>query len=313
MQNKIVCIAGPTASGKTRLAVSLAQELSGEVVSADSMQIYKRMDIGTAKPTKEECMGIPHHMIDIAEPWENYSVGRYVAEASEVCEDILARSKVPIVAGGTGMYMDNLIRGTEFAKSPEDSKYRESLLKLYESIGAEGLHNMLKEVDAHRAEEIHPNNVKRVIRALEVYKISGKTISEHDSETRKTPDKFNAVFIGLCFSKREELYERINLRVDKMFEDGLEAEVRGLLESGVSEDSTAMQAIGYKELVDYIRGNGSEKDAKEAVKQATRRYAKRQMTWFRRNKNIFWIDVSKADNFSEIIQSSINFAHESGI
>lgn len=313
MQNKIVCVVGPTASGKTKLAAALAHKLSGEVVSADSMQIYKRMDIGTAKPTEEEKSGIPHHMIDVAEPWESYSAARYVDEATRICDDILSRRKLPIVAGGTGLYVDNLVRGTDFAETQEDLEYRKKLFSLYEKEGAEKLHKMLEEVDPQRAGEIHPNNVKRVIRALEVYSISGKPISRHDEETRKKPPKYDAVFIGLCFSDREKLYERINLRVDRMFDEGLEEEVRKLLESGVSKDATSMQAIGYKELADFIAGKCGKEEAKDAVKQATRRYAKRQMTWFKRNKNINWIDISKTENFSEILQNSINFVHKSGI
>ncbi|MBR5543813.1 MAG: tRNA (adenosine(37)-N6)-dimethylallyltransferase MiaA [Oscillospiraceae bacterium] len=306
-KNRIICIVGPTASGKTALSIALAKKLSGEIVSGDSMQIYKGMDIGTAKPDETERDGVVHHMLSVAEPSENYSAARYVKEAGACVDEILSCGKVPIVVGGTGLYIDSLVNGTEFAAHLEDEKYRRELWELYEEKGVEFLHDMLSRVDAARAEEIHKNNVKRVIRALEVYKITGKTISEHDEETKGKEPKYDATYIGLEFQNRDRLYERINLRVDKMIEAGLLREVENLLGSGLSPSSTAMQAIGYKELVAYFEGKEMLDEAIEKIKLNSRRYAKRQMTWFKRNEKVNWIAVDKSENISDIIQNSMNF------
>ncbi len=306
-KEKIICIVGPTASGKTALSIALAKELSGEIVSADSMQIYKGLDVGTAKPSLSERDGVLHHMLDVVSPEENFSVARYVEDATRIVDDILRREKMPIVVGGTGLYVDSLVKGTEFAAFEEDMEYRRELFSLYECEGAEHLHAMLAEVDPRRAKEIHPNNVKRVIRALEVYKATNRTITEHDEETKSAKPRYDAIYIGLMFSEREELYARINARVDKMLEDGILQEIKALLSSGIPDSATAMQAIGYKELIPALRGECDMDVAIDELKRATRRYAKRQMTWFKRNKNINWIDVSKTQNFSDILQASRNF------
>jgi len=312
-KKKVICIVGPTASGKTALSVALAKELCGEVVSCDSMQIYRGMDIGTAKPAVDEMQGVPHHMLSVVSPEENYSVARYVEEASLCVDDIISRGKIPIIVGGTGLYVDSLIKGIEFAEFREDEEYRNELFRICEEKGNTYIHNMLKEVDPERAAEIHENNVKRVIRALEVYKATGRTISEHDAESMKKPPKYDAIYIGLMFEDREKLYDRINLRVDTMLKAGLCDEVQKLLESGVSANATAMQAIGYKELVSYFAGNCSLADATEQIKQSSRRYAKRQITWFKRNKNIRWISVDKSKNISDLLQASMNFIAFEGI
>lgn len=304
---RVVCIVGPTASGKTALSVALAAHFGGEVVSCDSMQIYRGMDIGTAKPTSDEMQNVPHHMISVVDPSETYSAARYVKEAGTITDDILSRGKLPVIVGGTGLYVDSLVNGTDFAEYDGDEECRRKLFDLYEKHGAAYMHSMLRAVDPERAEQIHENNVKRVIRALEVYNMSGKTISAHDEESKKRPPRYNAVYIGLMYENRELLYDRINRRVDLMMEAGLEAEVKTLLSSGLSSDTTAMQAIGYKELVSYLEGKCTPDEAVESIKQASRRYAKRQMTWFRRNKSINWIAVDKAKNFSDVLQSSINF------
>ncbi len=306
-KNKIICIVGPTASGKTDVSIRLAKALCGEIVSGDSMQIYTGMDIGTAKPSVSERCGIPHYMLDIAKPCEDYSAARYVEEATPIVEDIIKRGKVPIVVGGTGLYIDSLVKGSEFALFEEDKKYRDELFALYEKDGAEALHKMLFEVDPERALQIHPNNVKRVIRALEVYRATGQTISEHDRLTKDKENRFDALYIGLKFADRQKLYDRINLRVDIMIKNGLEEEAKRILGSGVSEKATSMQAIGYKELLPYFRGECSLDDAAEEIKKNSRRYAKRQMTWFNRNQAINWFCVDKSENLFEDLQASINF------
>ena len=254
MQPKLVVITGPTASGKTALGVALAQRLGGEVVSADSMQIYRGMDIGTAKPTPEEMQGVPHHMIDIADPAENYSVSRYAAQAAACVDDILARGKLPIVVGGTGLYIDSLIAGRTFADGTADTALRQELSERYDEIGGEGLLGELRKVDPERAARLHPADKKRIVRAMEVYILTGKTITQHDAETRAVPPRYDAAKIALDFADRQDLYDRIDRRVDAMVRQGLFDEVRALLAAGVPADCTAMQAIGYKELAAAVRG-----------------------------------------------------------
>ncbi len=312
-KKRVVCIVGPTASGKTALSVSLAAHFGGEVVSCDSMQIYRGMDIGTAKPTRDEMRDVPHHMLSVVDPSETYCAARYVKEAGKITDDILSRGKLPVIVGGTGLYVDCLVNGTDFAKYDGDTECRRKLFNLYEKHGAAYMHSMLRKVDPERAAQIHENNVKRVIRALEVYNMSGKTISAHDEESKKRPPRYDAVYIGLMYDNRELLYDRINRRVDQMIESGLETEVRKLLSFGISSDATAMQAIGYKELVSYFEGKCTMDAAVENIKRASRRYAKRQMTWFRRNESINWIAVDKTKNFSDVLQSSINFVSFDGI
>ena len=286
MNRTLVCVVGPTASGKTRLGVALAHLLDGEVVSADSMQIYRRMDIGTAKPTPEETEGIPHHMIDVAEPEENWSVARYVEAATACVEDILRRGKRPVIVGGTGLYVDSLLSGRTFAV--RSTGWRERLKARAAGEGIEALRAELRQADPEAWERIAPADEKRIIRALEVWHETGKTITAHNRETRLRPPRYRSVTFGLNFADRRDLWERINRRVDGMMAEGLAEEVRALLDSGVPAGCTAMQAIGYKELAAAVTGGGDLARAAEEVKLRTRQYAKRQLTWFRRRRETAW-------------------------
>lgn len=301
--NKIICIAGPTASGKTALSIALAKELGGEVVSCDSMQVYKRMDIGTAKPTTEEMDGVPHHMLSVAEPYEDFSVGKYCDMATPIVEDILARGKTAIIAGGTGLYMDALIRGNAFAPYPSTG-CRERLEQLADAQGIEAVMEKLREVDPESAARVHLADRKRIIRALEVYEETGLTITEHNAKTQAIPPRFEAVWFGLTDSDREDLYARIDSRVDKMLEAGLLEEIRGLLDAGVPEKCTAMQAIGYKEFLDALAGRCPVETAAALVKQASRKYAKRQLTWFRRNSAMHWLLRKKGEDNMQILAAA---------
>ena len=313
MQPKLVVITGPTASGKTALGVMLAQRLGGEVVSADSMQIYRGMDIGTAKPTPEEMQGVPHHMIDIADPTENYSVSRYAEEASACVDDILARGKLPIVVGGTGLYIDSLIAGRTFADGTADTALRQELNERYDEIGGDGLLGELRKFDPERAAKLHPADKKRIVRAMEVYILTGKTITQHDAETRAVPPRYDAAKIALDFADRQDLYDRIDRRVDAMVRQGLFDEVRALLAAGVPADCTAMQAIGYKEAVAAVRGEASPQDAVAAIQLASRRYAKRQLTWLRRDPDLFWIRHEKTPDMDLACRLSTQFLSGRGI
>ena len=296
----IICIAGPTASGKTALAVALAKAVNGEVVSCDSMQIYKRMDIGTAKPTAEEMEGIPHHMLSVAEPEEDFSVSRYCHMASPVVEDILARGKTAIIAGGTGLYMDSLIRGNTFAPYPSTGR-RQELEKIAAEQGIEAVLSQLQKVDPESAARLHPTDQKRIIRAMEVFLETGMTITEHNRRTQQIPPKYSPVWFALEDENRQDLYDRIDSRVLKMLEDGLIGEIEELLSSGVPEKATSMQAIGYKEFVDALQGRCSMEEATALVQQASRHYAKRQLTWFRRNPAIHWLRRSPGETTGEIL------------
>ena len=299
--NPIICLAGPTASGKTALAVELAKEFDGEVVSCDSMQVYRRMDIGTAKPTKEEMQGIPHHMIDVASPEEDYSVSRYCAQAAPIVEDIVARGKTAIIAGGTGLYMDSLIRGNDFAPFPSTG-VRQRLEAQADAEGLEAMADWLRSVDPEAAERIHDR--KRLLRALEVYLETGETIMEHNRRTQAIPPRFTPVWLGLDFEDRQQLYDRIDLRVTTMLAMGLLEEIRELLASGVPEKATAMQAIGYKEFVDALASRETLEAAADQVRQSSRRYAKRQLTWFRRNKAMHWLIREKQTTGEDIFRSA---------
>ena len=313
MSAKIVVITGPTASGKTALGVAMCQKLNGEVVSADSMQIYRRMTIGTAKPTPEEMQNIPHHMIDVAEPEENWSVARYVEAAAACVEDILARGKLPVIVGGTGLYIDSLLSGRTFAGGEVNDALRQELSERYDEIGARGLLGELRKVDPERAEKLHPGDKKRIVRALEVFILTGKTITEHDRETKAIPPRWEAAKLALDFESRQTLYDRIDRRVDDMFARGLMDEVRSLLSSGVPDDCTAMQAIGYKEAVAALRGECSVEEARARIQQESRRYAKRQLTWFRRDKEIEWHRFGSEPDLSEALQHSTAFLRSRGI
>ncbi|MPM36094.1 tRNA dimethylallyltransferase [bioreactor metagenome] len=307
----ILVICGPTASGKTRLGVELALRLGGEVISADSMQIYRDMDIGTAKPTMEERRGIPHHMLDVAEPWENWSVARYAQAASACAENILSRGKLPIVVGGTGLYIDALVTGRDFA--PFTGTWRRLLQERAKAEGMEVLYEELRRIDPERAARLAIGDEKRIIRALEVWHETGQTISEHDARTRKIPPRYRAVTLGLAFARREDMWAQIDKRVDEMVSSGLVNEVRGLLASGIPENSTAMQAIGYKEIAAALRQDGELERAIEEIKLRTRQYAKRQLTWFRRNKEIYWQHWDTAPVFSQAVQNSTAYLEEYGL
>lgn len=285
----VAAIVGPTASGKTALAVDLALALGGEVVSADSMQVYRGMDIGTAKPTQEQMRGVPHHMIDVAEPYESFSVVRYTAMAGQCIRGIRACGGLPILAGGTGLYLDSLLSGLDFGAIPSLPGYRLELEALAGERGAGYLHGLLAGCDPESAARLHPNDVKRVIRALETYRATGLPLSEWQRRSKRQKSPYRPVFIGLCFDDRAELYRRIDQRVDGMLSEGLLSEVGRLLEIPGIESGTAMQAIGYKELAAHLRGECSLDEAVQRIKRGTRRYAKRQMTWLRRNSEIRWI------------------------
>lgn len=301
--NNIICIVGPTASGKTALAAALAKELNGEVVSCDSMQVYKRMDIGTAKPTLEEMQGIPHHMIDVAEPWEDFSVSRYCEMAAPIVDDIISRGKTAVIAGGTGLYMDALIRGNAFAPFPATG-VRERLEAQADAEGMEAMLSRLRAVDPDAARRLHLSDRKRILRALEVYLETGETITEHNRKTQAVPPRYSPLWLGLDFARRGELYRRIDLRVGLMLEQGLVEEIRGLLADGIPERATAMQAIGYKEFVDALDGRCTIEEAADQVRQSSRRYAKRQLTWFRRNKAIHWLIRDTGDTGREILENA---------
>ena len=291
-KQKIIAVVGPTASGKTSLSIALAKELGGEILSCDSMQIYRDMDIGTAKPSAEEQDGVPHHLIDIAAADEPFSCAEYAALAKNKIAEVASRGKLPIFCGGTGLYLDGVLRGgNSYEKTETDSTYRAELEQVAAEQGAEAVHAMLAAVDPDAAQATHPNNVKRVIRALEIYHTTGVTKTELDRRSVQVESEYDALVLGIRFPDTEELYERINLRVDLMIEQGLLDECRRLMEAGVFERSaTAAQAIGYKELFPYLRGEMPLENCVETLKMATRRYAKRQMTWFRMHGNVVWLD-----------------------
>ena len=306
MSKKIVVICGPTASGKTALSIALAKAFDGEVVSADSMQIYRRMDIGTAKPTREEMDGVPHHMLDVAEPGEAYSVSRYVEEATACVEDILARGKLPIICGGTGLYIDGLIRGTDYQPAGTDNGIREQLEGEWEAQGAEEMMARLAAVDPDSAARLHLSDKRRILRALEVYLATGETITVHNARTKAIPPRYEAVMIGLNTEPRQILYDRIDRRVGVMLEQGLLQEVQSLLEDGLLE-GTAAQAIGYKELLAYFRGEMTLETAADLIRQKSRNYAKRQLTWFRRDERVKWIVYNAPEAAQAVLQEATNY------
>jgi tRNA dimethylallyltransferase len=303
--NKIISVAGPTASGKSDLALYLAERFDGEIISFDSMQIYRGMDIGTAKPTKEELARVRHHMIDIADPTENFSVADFTAKAKEIIADVQKRGKTPILCGGTGLYQDSLLRGTEFGELEADEAYREELTEFVKANGNAALHAILAEKDPEAAEKIHMNNVKRVIRALEIIKASGMTKTEWDKKAIENATSVPATLIALNYRDRDKLYARIDMRVDIMMENGLFEEVRSLWESGkLLPNTTAYDAIGYKEMISCVRGEDSREACAENIKLATRHYAKRQLTWFLRNKDINWLYPDEYSSKEELYRAA---------
>ena len=313
MPPKILVICGPTASGKTALAVELALRHHGEVVSADSMQIYRRMDIGTAKPTLEEMGGVPHHMLDVADPEEDFSVARYVDMAARCVDDILSRGRLPILAGGTGLYIDSLLSGRTFAPFQPDSPLRGQLEEQLRREGGAAMLSRLAQVDPDSAARLHPNDEKRIIRALEVYQSTGKTITQHNLETRAIPPRYDALTLALAFEQREDMWSRIDRRVDQMMDQGLVDEVQRLLDSGVPAKCTAMQAIGYKEMAAALLSHGDVSAGAEEVKLRSRQYAKRQLTWFRRNRAARWLLWGREPDFAAALQTSTEYMEEFGL
>ena len=310
--NSIIVVAGPTASGKTRLGIELAKKYGGEIVSADSMQLYRGMDIGTAKATKEEQAEAVHHMLDVIDPSEAYSVARYVDEAGAVCDDILSRGRVPILVGGTGLYIDSLIAGRDFADNQEDKALRSELEAEYDRLGGEAMLNKLAAFDPARASKLGAGDKRRIVRAVEIHRLTGKTATEHDEETRRRPPRYDAARIVLNYKNRADLYARIDERVTQMAADGLFDEVRRLLDSGLSAECTAMQAIGYKEAVLALRGELTEDEALDLIRQGSRRYAKRQITWFGRWEGALRILWDTAPDFGAALQISTAFLQSRG-
>ncbi len=290
----LIIIAGPTAVGKTAASVRLAERIGGEIVSADSMQVYRGMDIGSAKASLAERRGIPHHLLDIVEPSESFSVARYQKYAYSALQDIYSRGKIPILVGGTGFYIQAVLYGIDFTEEDNDPLYRAYLYRIAEEEGPDALYRMLVETDPESALSIPSHNVKRVARALEFYHDTGLRMSEHNARQRMKESPFDYRYFVL-YTERGRLYERIGVRVDEMLEKGLLSEVKGLRERGMTEDMTSMHAIGYRQLFAYLDGRNSYDEAVENIKRETRRYAKRQLTWFRREKNARFVDVEKED------------------
>lgn len=288
MKRPLIILTGPTAVGKTSLSLSLAKELDGEIVSADSMQVYRYMDIGTAKIREEERQGIPHHLIDVLDPWEDFNVVRFQKMAREALEEIWERGHIPIVTGGTGFYIQALLYDIHFTENNEDSSLRKDLENYARENGAEALHSRLAEVDEKAASQIHFNNVKRVIRALEFYYQTGKKISEHNEEERKRTSPYDFKYFVLN-DEREHLYARINQRVDLMMEEGLVEEVQKLKEMGCDSAMVSMQGLGYKEILSHLEGEYTLDEAVYKIKRDTRHFAKRQITWFKRERDVIWL------------------------
>ena len=307
MKQPLIIITGPTAVGKTEASILLAKKINGEIISADSMQVYKGMDIGTAKITKDEMMGVPHHLIDILSPQQEFNVYTFQQLAKAAADDICRRGKIPILTGGTGFYIQALLYGISFKE--EENTYRLELEKILQEKGNLYLHSMLKELDPVSADIIHPNNVKRVIRALEFYQETGEPISRHNETERQKESQFQSVYFVLHMP-REQLYERINIRVDKMLEDGLIKEVLSLKEMGIKKNMTSMQGIGYKEVLDYLNGETSYEDMVYLLKRDTRHFAKRQLTWFKREKDVIWMDKTHYRSASELSDDLLRIAKE---
>ena len=300
MKKPIVVLTGPTAVGKTELSIQLAKVIGGEIISADSMQVYKHMDVGSAKITPEEMDGVRHYLVDELEPFDEFHVVKFQEYAQKYLNEIYAHGKIPIIAGGTGFYIQALLNDIDFTEQESDSAYRKELEALAEEHGNQYLHDRLKEVDPESAEAIHPNNRKRVIRALEFYQETGRKISEHNAKEQMRTSPYNFAYFVLN-DERSHLYKRIDARVDKMIEDGLEAEVRRLKEMGCTKDMVAMQGIGYKEMLSYLDGSYSLEEAVYIIKRETRHFAKRQITWFKRERDVIWLNKNEFDYKNEAI------------
>ncbi len=313
MPPRVLCVVGPTACGKTKMGVLLARKYGGEVVSVDSMQIYRGMTIGTAAPTAAETEGVPHHMVGVADPRENWSAARFVAAADDCIQDILRRNKLPVLVGGTGLYLDAVVAGRTFAPGTAGGEVRRALEKELEAGGIEPLLEQLRAVDPEAAERLHPADRKRILRALEVYRETGKTISQHNEESRAVPRRYEPVYLGLAFADREDMRALIDRRVDGMLAAGLLDEVRALRDAGVPPLSTALQAIGYKELLPALDRRVSVAEAAEEIKLRSRQYAKRQLTWLRRNPDIHWIFWEKERNFAAALQIATEILTAEGL
>ena len=313
MAEKIICVVGPTACGKTKLGVLLAKRYDGEVVSADSMQIYKGMTIGTAAPTAEEMEGVPHHMIAVADPAEQWSAARFCQAADACIQDILSRGKLPVLAGGTGLYLDALIRGDDFAPGCQGGQTRLRLQQELRELGPREMLRRLEAVDPETAARLHLRDEKRILRALEVYEETGEPMSRRDKRGREKPDRYQALYIGLNFRDRADLRERIDRRVDEMVRRGLLQEVQALLDGGLPRDATALQAIGYKQFLAVADGTATAEQAVEEVKLRSRQYAKRQLTWLRRNPAIHWIYWDKEPDFPAALQNATDFLTAHGL
>lgn len=308
----MVILTGPTAVGKTELSIRLAKKLDGEIISADSMQVYKKMDIGTAKIRKDEMKGVLHHLIDVLDPSEEFNVARFQKMAKDALAGIYERGKIPLIVGGTGFYIQGLLYDIDFSKEEQDPYYRENLQKKAEKEGPMAVHELLRSVDPVSAQKIHPNNIKRVIRALEFYHLNGRPISEHNEQESRKESPYRFVYFVLN-QNRNTLYERINHRVDLMMEAGLIEEVRSLKEAGYKRNLVSMQGIGYKEIFDYLDGKMSLQETKDQIKKDTRHFAKRQLTWFGREKEVIMIDKDNFKTEEEILGHMLGILKEKGI
>ncbi|MBQ8185137.1 MAG: tRNA (adenosine(37)-N6)-dimethylallyltransferase MiaA [Lachnospiraceae bacterium] len=313
MKQPLIILTGPTAVGKTKLSISLAKAVGGEIISADSMQVYKHMDIGSAKIRPEEMEGVPHYLVDELEPWEEFHVVRFQEMARAAMADIYARGKVPILVGGTGFYIQAVLNDIDFTENEENTQFRSRLEQEAKELGAQVLHHRLKEVDPVSAEQIHTNNVKRVIRALEFYQLTGTPISEHNEQQKQKESPYNFAYFVLN-DDRAYLYERIDVRVDQMLEEGLVEEVKALKEMGCTRDMVAMQGLGYKEILDYLDGECTLEEAVYILKRDTRHFAKRQITWFKREREVIWLDKQAYDRQDEkILEVMLGILKEKGI
>mgnify|MGYP004623564135 FL=1 len=313
MDNRVICVVGPTATGKTKMGVALAKRFGGEVVSVDSMQIYRGMTIGTAAPTAEEMDGVRHHMVAIADPAESWSVARFTEQADHCIGDILRRGKCPVLVGGTGLYLDSILSGRTFAPGHSGGEIRKSLQAELAREGIESLYRQLREVDPETAARLPIRDEKRILRALEVYRETGETLTAHDARTRLRPPKYRACTIGLTFRDRADLYARIDRRVDTMVERGLLREVEALLQTGLPETATALQAIGYKQFLSVYRGDTPVSEAVAEVKLRSRQYAKRQLTWLRRKDDIHWLLWEKDPDFPAGLQNATEYLLAQGL
>ncbi len=313
MKKPLVILTGPTAVGKTKASIGLAKAIGGEIISADSMQVYKQMDIGSAKIKPSEMDGIPHYLVDILEPDEEFHVVLFQQMAKQAIQKIYEKGKIPILVGGTGFYIQAVLYDIDFSENEKDTSYREELEKLAQTKGAEYLHDLLREVDEKSAQDIHANNVKRVIRALEYFHQTGEKISEHNEEQRKKVSPYNFSYFVLN-DERAHLYEKINLRVDQMINEGLVSEVQSLKEQGYTRDMVSMQGLGYKEMLDYLDNKCSLEEAVEIIKRDTRHFAKRQITWFKRESDVTWIDKKEYEyNEERILKAMLQELKERGI